>query len=756
MPSRASTPPPPIPTASNVVMIDNYDSFTWNVYQYLVLEGAKVQVFRNDKITLEELIALNPTQLVVSPGPGHPETDSGISKPAIKHFAGKIPVLGVCMGEQCIFSAFGGTVSYAGEIVHGKTSQIQHDGRGIYKNVPQSIAVTRYHSLAGTAATLPPDLEVTSWTGPNKIIMGVRHKTYTVEGVQYHPESILTEEGRLIIQNFLHMTGGTWAECEAAQAAEPPAQKEPSILDRIYAQRRLDISTQMQLPSQRPSDLQTLYNLGLAPPLISLPARLRQIDTTTALLAEIKRASPSKGDIDLSASAALQARTYALSGAAAISVLTEPTWFKGTLDDLRAARAAVEGMPNRPAILRKEFIFSTYQILEARLAGADTVLLIVKMLNDTELKELYDYSLSLGMEPLVEVNNPAEMARALAIGSKVIGVNNRNLHDFKVDLETTSGLVSMIDPKDVILVALSGISSRADVERYESEGVGAVLVGESLMRAGAKVGDFIAQLLGQAPTAPVKKDTLVKICGTRTVEAAKVAVESGADLVGIILAENTKRTISVPVAKAISDVVHTTGKGGIDTPLQSPVGKSVPHMAHPPQQFRNKAVGYFTHTTRHLLSSPHRALLVGVFRDQPLEYVLSMTRLLDLDIVQLHGHEPLEWATLIPVPVIRRFSPGEQGMFTTGLHAAALIDAGAGGTGQQVEVSGIQEVAKQGQEILLAGGLDEKNVLEVIEEAGDVVAGVDVSSGVETDGRQDLRKIRRFVYRVKGRDLKGL
>lgn len=599
--------------------------------------------------------------------------------------------------------------------------------------------------------------------------MGVRHKKYVIEGVQYHPESILTEEGRLIIRNFLKLSGGTWEECERellAEAAErigrssTPAvrtcatSKNESILDQIYAARREAVAIQMQQPSTRLKDLELQYSLSLCPVQIDFPARLRAVQSNVALLAEVKRASPSKGDIDLNASAPLQARTYALAGAAAISVLTEPKWFKGSIDDLRAARQAVDGMVNRPAILRKEFIFDEYQILEARLAGADTVLLIVKMLTDEELSRLYNYSKKLGMEPLVEVNNVEEMQRALKIGSKVIGVNNRDLHSFKVDLETTSGLVSMTKDSDVILIALSGISSRADVERYEKDGVGAILVGESLMRAGANVTEFITELLNIQPEAKQKRDLTVKICGTRSVEAAKVAVEAGADLIGIILAEGTKRTVSLDIAKAISEVVHTTGKGGIGSPLQSPTTKSAPLPII--KALGKNAEDYFDFTTSTFLTSPHRALLVGVFRDQPLETVLSYVRVLDLDIVQLHGYEPLEWAKLIPVPVIRRFSPEELGAFSTGLHAAVLLDAGAGGTGQRVNSEGIKKMVSNGLPIILAGGLDEKNVSEVIEEGGEKIVGVDVSSGVETDGRQDLRKIRRFVYKVKGRDLKGL
>lgn len=214
----------PVPTAANVILIDNYDSFTWNVYQYLILEGARVDVYRNDEISLPELISLNPTQLVISPGPGHPSTDAGISQAAIKHFAGEIPILGVCMGEQCVFSVFGGTVDVTGEILHGKTSSLRHDGRGLYSGLPQGLPVTRYHSLAGTHGTLPDCLEVSSWvekqdrresdgdkTGvEGSVIMGVRHKVLTIEGCQFHPESILTDQGRTMLKNFLRLRGGTW------------------------------------------------------------------------------------------------------------------------------------------------------------------------------------------------------------------------------------------------------------------------------------------------------------------------------------------------------------------------------------------------------------------------------------------------------------------------------------------------------------------------------------------------------------------
>ncbi|KAH8722576.1 indole-3-glycerol phosphate synthase-domain-containing protein [Phaeosphaeriaceae sp. PMI808] len=758
---RHPNPSPSIPTASNVILIDNYDSFTWNVYQYLVFEGAKVTVFRNDEITVDELIAKTPTQLVISPGPGHPAKDAGISNDAIKHFSGKIPILGVCMGAQCMYYSFGGTVDVTGQILHGKTSPLKHDGKGVYAEVPQDVPVTRYHSLAGTYGTLPDCLEVTSTipsnpdTSVKEVIMGVRHKQYVIEGVQFHPESILTEGGRTMMRNFLRLQGGTWEENERltkeahAQAVSPPdgtsniakKGKQASILDKIYDHRKAAVAEQKKIPSQRPSDLQGLYDLNLAPAQIDFPSRLRQSPFRLSLMAEIKRASPSKGVISLSTCAPAQARIYAQAGASTISVLTEPEWFKGSIDDLRAVRQSLEGMPNRPAVLRKEFIFEEYQILEARLAGADTVLLIVKMLDEVLLKRLYDYSRSLGMEPLVEVQNVEETEIAVKLGSKVIGVNNRNLVSFEVDMETTTRLVGIV-PKDTILCALSGIAGPKDVEPYIQSGVGAVLVGEALMRA-ANTKQFIAELLGGSLTedSPKSPSPLVKICGTRSPEAAKVAIEAGADLIGIILAFGLKRTVSTETALAISEVVHTTKK------LQLSESTSMPNS--------KITSDFFEHGASQLISADSRALLVGVFRDQPLEYILEQQRLLNLDVVQLHGQEPIEWAKLIPVPVIKAFKPHACNIGSRGHHALPLLDAGSGGSGQRLDLSEVKKVfvKDDGVKVILAGGLDPENVESVLaslEGYRNRVKGVDISSGVEEDGQQSFDKIRAFIKAVKG------
>ncbi|KAN0090191.1 Indole-3-glycerol phosphate synthase domain containing protein [Hyaloscypha variabilis] len=743
----------PLENAANVILIDNFDSFTWNIYQYLVLEGANVTVFRNDAITVEALASLSPTQLVISPGPGHPKTDSGISRDAIKHFAGKIPVLGVCMGQQCMIDLWGGDVSYAGEILHGKTSPLRHDTKGVYADVPQDIPVTRYHSLAGTHPTLPECLEVSSWieAGPDGgkgIIMGIRHKEYVVEGVQYHPESILTERGRQMLKNFLNMRGGTWAENERLQK-KPSSQtrssangenggKKENILETIFAHRKAAVAAQKIIPSQRPSDLQAAYDLDIAPPLVSFVDRLRKSPFPLSLMAEIKRASPSKGIISLSACAPAQARTYALAGASVISVLTEPEWFKGSIDDLRAVRQALEGMPNRPAVLRKEFIFEEYQILEARLAGADTVLLIVKMLDALTLTRLYQYSQSLGMEPLVEVNTADEMAVAVKLGSKVIGVNNRDLTSFEVDLNTTSRLLDQV-PKETIVCALSGISEPQDVEAYHKNGVGAVLVGEALMRAG-NTAQFIRDLLGGSE--PILNSEpgplLVKICGTRKADAAAEAIRAGADLIGMILVPGRGRHVAYRDAVAISKVVHesrlTTGRVVSD-------------------RISKQASDFFASAATNI--SSHRALLVGVFQNQPLEEILELQKAYQLDVVQLHGNEPLEWANLIPVPVIRSFKPGQPGLGRRGYHTVPLLDSGIGGTGQQLDMGDVKGVLARDPElrVLLAGGLNPENVAEAVRAAGGLgerIIGVDVSSGVEENGVQSVPKIHAFIKAARG------
>ncbi|MBK5015214.1 aminodeoxychorismate/anthranilate synthase component II [Pantoea vagans] len=188
-----------------LLLIDNYDSFTWNLYQYFCELGAQVQVVRNDAITLEQMAALPLTHLVISPGPCTP-SESGISLAAIRHFAGNVPVLGVCLGHQAIAQAYGAKVVRARQVMHGKTSAIQHTGQGVFRNLNNPLTVTRYHSLIVQRDSLPDAFEVTAWTvrdGEPDEIMGFRHKTLALEGVQFHPESILSEQGHQLLRNFL-------------------------------------------------------------------------------------------------------------------------------------------------------------------------------------------------------------------------------------------------------------------------------------------------------------------------------------------------------------------------------------------------------------------------------------------------------------------------------------------------------------------------------------------------------------------------
>jgi len=720
------------------------------------------------------------------------------------------------MGLECLVDAFGGDIGYAGEIMHGKLSPIRHDNRGIFKSLPQSFKSTRYHSLSASATTLPATLAVTAATEESGVIMAVRHREYTLEAVQYHPESILSEQGDELISNFLKLKGGKWEEnpesgvldntlppfeiealnlnvkpaanghasvsAEAAKAAA--SKKVPSILEKIYAQRLTDVEVAKSTPGTTPSDLSTLLSLHLAPPLIPLVTRLKS-SGGIALMAEIKRASPSKGAIAMTTNAAQQALTYALSGASVISVLTEPTWFKGSLLDMRLAREAISSLSNRPAILRKDFILDEYQIAEARLHGADTVLLIVAMLPPSRLRTLYMYSLGLGMEPLVEVNNANEMALALELGAQVIGVNNRNLHDFKVDMNTTSRLVDMVKERDVILCALSGISARSDVQKYAEQGVGAVLVGEALMRA-TDTKAFIRELLDwPEPAAKPTYPPLVKICGITTEEDAIAAADAGADMLGLMFVPSSKRVISLETAQGISSAI-------LSRPSRAILSGSEPFPSVENELANEPWFAARARRLSSILPNTHKhPLLVGVFQNQPLAFVLHMVAAAQLDVVQLHGSEPVEWAKHIPVPVIKAFhvnadGTGLEGIARPGLHEFVLLDSMrpdglSGGSGKivdwdlaasvvaageigdakvpevngeaNVEANGVDDVKFANRElmpIILAGGLTPDNVKEAVKTVHPWA--VDVSGGVETaDGKgKDMNKVVAFIQAAKG------
>ena len=188
-----------------VFVLDNYDSFTYNLVQYIGELGAEVVVRRNNQVTVAELEAMNPEKIVISPGPCTPQ-EAGISVELVRHFAGKVPVLGVCLGHQAIGAAFGGEIVRASKLMHGKTSEIMHDNRTIFQGLGMPITATRYHSLIVREESLPEELEVSAWTfdkAASRTIMGLRHKEFPVEGVQFHPESVLTVEGKKLVRNFL-------------------------------------------------------------------------------------------------------------------------------------------------------------------------------------------------------------------------------------------------------------------------------------------------------------------------------------------------------------------------------------------------------------------------------------------------------------------------------------------------------------------------------------------------------------------------
>ena len=185
-----------------ILLIDNYDSFTWNLYQYFCELGAEVVVRRNDALSLADVAALNPQKIVISPGPCTPD-ESGISLAVIKHYAGTVPILGVCLGHQAIAQVFGATIVRAAKVMHGKTSPVTHTGTGVFAGLNNPLTVTRYHSLVIDPPTLPDCFEVTAWSETREI-MGIRHREWDLEGVQFHPESILSEQGHQLLANFLH------------------------------------------------------------------------------------------------------------------------------------------------------------------------------------------------------------------------------------------------------------------------------------------------------------------------------------------------------------------------------------------------------------------------------------------------------------------------------------------------------------------------------------------------------------------------
>lgn len=502
---------------------------------------------------------------------------------------------------------------------------------------------------------------------------------------------------------------------------------------------------------------------------ISLASKLLQASPIAGaamhVAAEFKRASPSKGAIaedDLKLED--QVEMYAKAGSSLVSVLTEPTWFKGTLEDMLQAKrlivrlSAEAGGRDRALVLRKDFIVDEYQLYEAVAFGADTVLLIVAILPlDDELTRLIQTCRALGMEPLVEAANPLETKRAIQCGAKVLGINNRDLTTFKLDLNTTIECAKVVLPTDdVVILSLSGIKSREDVLLYEPhKRVRGILVGEHLMKCANPLKE-IASLVVSPEDDGRRKDegqVLVKVCGIVRLEDAKVACQSKVDLLGLIFAERSPRKVSVDeaqqVVKLVRDFREATARAVLDAPPSS----------------KSARLDWFQQGAKSLQRACKRGpLLVGVFQDQSLEFVNQTVTDVGLDLVQLHGSETWEMCSQVCVPVIKVVHvPHQSALVPTdeqilqscqpGSAIAILLDTTVGsvqgGTGQAFDWKIAARYKELGIPVIVAGGLTPDNVAAAVTEA-DFPLAVDCCSGVQLSAREkDPELVKLFCHRAK-------
>jgi len=464
--------------------------------------------------------------------------------------------------------------------------------------------------------------------------------------------------------------------------------------------------------------------------------------------AEFKRASPSKGDIALDLAVDDQTLMYAEAGTGMISVLTEPKWFKGSLEDLEISRRVTNSMNPRPLILRKDFIFDEYQLHEARAYGADTVLLMKSILEEPLLDLLIKASRALCMEPLVEVVNEEETLAALRCGAKVLGVNNRNLHTFVVDMKTTTAIVDVLlreNAPHVKLLALSGVKSREDVIPYEEcHGmVTGILVGEALMRS-TNPRAFLRSLVYNDQIA--SDVTRVKVCGINTVEAAQAAAQAGADMIGLIFVAKSVRSVNVEQAKTIIKSIYQFREREGNVKIECPTREETWFDGWA------KKVG-------RLCDGQARPLVVGVFMNQPIDEVNRIAQETGIDLIQLHGHETANDEAKCILPVIRVIHVDSQSSelvspsdLSAGPASMLLLDTsvkggGTGGTGVTFDWAIAKDVRSKAP-VIMAGGLVPENVAQAIIEARPW--GVDVASGVESaPGVKDLEKIRAFVKAAK-------
>lgn len=438
-----------------ILLIDNYDSFTYNLYQYIGTFTPDIRVVRNDAITIGEIENMQPERIVLSPGSKSPK-EAGICMDVVKHFYNKIPILGICLGHQCIGEAFGGTVSYAKTLFHGKQSEVTHCLDGVFTGIDTPVKVARYHSLAVLRDDLPECLKVTAQTADGEI-MAMRHKEYPVVGLQFHPESIYTEHGKRDDREFP-------VGCHLRE-------EQRMILDQIVSDKKRRLPEhKRRIPEQEMRKLAEAYEGSHHDFKGALEGDV------ISIIGEFKKASPSLGKIKSKINLLDRIEEYNAS-VDAISCLTEEDHFDGSTAYLEQIRQ----MTDLP-ILRKDFMIDPYQFYEARAIGADAVLLIAAILDDVQMHGFYQLAGELGLDALVEVHDEAEMERALKLDAKIIGVNNRNLKDFSIDLQTTERLSRMV-PQEKLLVAESGIVSDEDVEFLKACGVNAFLIGRAFMEA---------------------------------------------------------------------------------------------------------------------------------------------------------------------------------------------------------------------------------------------------------------------------------
>lgn len=555
-----------------------------------------------------------------------------------------------------------------------------------------------------------------------------------------------------------------------------------SKLQEITAQRTLDVAAaKAELSAGQVREAAERLTAELGRPQ-SLLERIGLAETSSwklALCAEFKRASPSKGDINVGLDIGEQALIYAKVGATVISTLTEPKWFKGSLEDLLRARrqtqiwAEGQGVA-RPLLLRKDFLVDEYQVLEALAHGADTVLLMVSVLPVSRLQALLAFCRAQGMEPLVEVANSREMAIAVRVGAAVIGVNNRDLHTLQLDAHRTSRLgtelreqlgVSFGPGEGVKLLALSGLASASDVAGCREVPCSGILVGEALMRA-ADPDAAVREMMGETgdgavlPVAPGME--IVKVCGVTQDSDARAAVEAGANLIGIILAKS-KRTPTPQQQAAVVAAVRSFGEriGVVSAPAEAPTSS-------PAERLLARAAALRGACSR-------KPLVVGVFLNQPVPEVVEAVGVAGVDVVQLHGSEdaafvaalkaelPTTWLVkVLHMPPkaseeekngmaalrekIAEFSPVCDAL----LLDTALAGSSSGGTGAKFDWDAVKVVQEEwGVPVLVAGGLSAENVGALV--SASKPFGVDVSSGIEDDtpGVKNVEKTIAYVRNAK-------